>query len=259
VASDLLISDLEALRHDPEFASRYREAPRLSTYYLLFNIHRGPLADEQLRKQIVQTIDVEGLVRRNVGRIGIAAHGYIPPGLLGYEPGKVLVPTQEKGFKHVELSCLVNHVYEGHYLPVKQELFDSFQKKGFDIRTMEMKVEDFNKAMNVAPSDLVLERWIADYPDADNFVGLLHSEKGFIGRYCGTPEVDSLIERGRMETRPEMRHDIYREIEQIIARRALLLPLFHEKTYRFARPEVEGFEIRLSYPAVPYEKLWIRR
>jgi hypothetical protein len=56
-----------------------------------------------------------------------------------------------------------------------------------------------------------------------------------------------------------VRHDIYREVEQIIARRALL-PLFHEQTYRFARPEVEGFEIvfNMQQP-VPYEKLWIRR
>ena len=43
VASDLLLSDLERLRHDPEYSSRYREIPTLSTYFLLFNIHRGPL------------------------------------------------------------------------------------------------------------------------------------------------------------------------------------------------------------------------
>ncbi len=53
---------------------------------------------------------------------------------------------------------------------------------------------------------------------------------------------------------------IYREIEQIIARRALLVPLFHEQTYRFARPEVEGLEIVFNMQqSLPYEKLWIRR
>jgi serine/threonine protein kinase/ABC-type transport system substrate-binding protein len=261
VASDLLLSDLESMRHDPMFASRYREAPRLSTYFLIFNIHRGPLADEQLRNQLAQAVDVEGLVRRNVGRIGIAAHGLIPPGLLGYESGKAAARVFEKtqAMKSVQLSALVNLVYDGPYLPAARELFDVFQKKGFEVRRTEIKEEGYNKALHAAPTDIALERWIADYPDGDNFVELLHSEKGIYGRYCGTPEVDRLIERGRMETRPEMRHDIYREIEQIIARRSLLLPLFHEQTYRFARPEVEGFEIRLSYPAVPYEKLWIRR
>ena len=37
-----------------------------------------------------------------------------------------------------------------------------------------------------------------------------------------------------------MRHSIYRQVEEIIAREALLLPLFHDQVYCFARPEVEG-------------------
>ncbi len=116
------------------------------------------------------------------------------------------------------------------------------------------------KSLLATMVDFDLLRWVGDYPDADTFVGVLHSEKGYVGSFCGTREIDRLIERGRVETDPEVRHDIYREIEQIIARRALLLPLFHEQAYRFARPEVEAFEIifNMQQP-VPYEKLWIRR
>jgi peptide/nickel transport system substrate-binding protein len=196
-----------------------------------------------------------------VGRIGMPARGFIPPGLLGYEPGKALTPgaETEQPLKGLELSCLVNMAYEGQHQPVAGELYEIFQRKGIKISVRKTKEEDMNKAVAAASTDIFLERWIADYPDTDNFVGLLHSEKGFVGHYCGTPEIDRLVERGRIETRPEVRHDIYREIEHMIARRALMLPLFHEQTYRFARPEVGGFEIRLSYPAVPYEKLWIRR
>ena len=42
--------------------------------------------------------------------------------------------------------------------------------------------------------------------------------------------------------------------------RVLLIPLFYEVTYRFARPEVEGFELSFSMiNPVPYENPWIRR
>jgi ABC-type oligopeptide transport system substrate-binding subunit len=61
------------------------------------------------------------------------------------------------------------------------------------------------------------------------------------------------------ETRRELRHDIYQEAEQFIARRALLLPLFHEQTYRFARPEIQDFEVSFSLQTVPYEKLSLRK
>jgi len=56
-----------------------------------------------------------------------------------------------------------------------------------------------------------------------------------------------------------VRHGIYRDIEEIVYENAMVLPLFHEQAYRFARPEVEGFEMGLSLPFVAYEKLWIKR
>lgn len=262
LASELLLTDLEAMRHDPEFAAGYRETPRLSIYYAVFNSHRGPLADEGVRRQLIHAVDVDGLIRRHVGRIGIPAHGFIPPGLLGYESSRHPVPAPEKtsSSRNVELTCMANSVYKGSYSPLAQELFDIFRRKGFEVRMKEeTKFEEYNKVLRSAPTDIALERWVVDYPDTDNFVGQLHSEKGLLGRFCGMQEIDRLIERGCLETRPELRHDIYREVEQILARRALILPLFHEQTYRFACPEMEGFEIRFSSPVVPYEKIWIRK
>jgi hypothetical protein len=46
----------------------------------------------------------------------------------------------------------------------------------------------------------------------------------------------------------------------LIAREALLLPLFHDQVYCFARPEVEGLtSVGQSNPVVAYENLQIRR
>jgi ABC-type transport system substrate-binding protein len=88
---------------------------------------------------------------------------------------------------------------------------------------------------------------------------LLHSKEGFLGYFCGTAELDSAIEAGRLETDPAARHEIYRQIEQMIARDALLLPLFHPTKYRFARPEVDGLSVTaLGFPTVAYEKLRVR-
>jgi hypothetical protein len=38
----------------------------------------------------------------------------------------------------------------------------------------------------------------------------------------------------------------------------MLLPLFHEQAYRFARPEVEGLTVAMGAPTVPLELLRIR-
>jgi ABC-type transport system substrate-binding protein len=71
--------------------------------------------------------------------------------------------------------------------------------------------------------------------------------------------MDQLILKGRSETRPQLRHNIYQEAEQFLVKHAILLPLFHEQTYRFASSEIEDFELNLAIQNVPYEKLWMRR
>jgi ABC-type transport system substrate-binding protein len=63
-----------------------------------------------------------------------------------------------------------------------------------------------------------------------------------------------------VETDPRVRNSLYRQAEELIAREALLLPLFHDQVYCFARPEVEGLTtIGQSNAVIPYEDLWIRR
>jgi ABC-type oligopeptide transport system substrate-binding subunit len=108
--------------------------------------------------------------------------------------------------------------------------------------------------------DFTLTRWIGDYPDADTFFdGIVHTKDGLVGAFCGTPELDRLIERVRQETHPQLRHDIYQQAEKLIRKQALLLPLFHEQEYRFARPEMQNFELTFSIQSVPYENLSLRR
>ena len=263
VAGDLFPTDVEALRHEPEYASRYRETPRLSTYYVVFNVYRGPLADEKLRHLLAQSLEVEGLVRRNIGRLAIPAHGLIPPGLLGYEPTRrdQLRPnSKERSGEKIELTGMTHSIFEGPYAPLAREILSTFQQKGVRVQMSGTKGENSHIPHVSETVDLLLLRWVADYPDTDTFFdGLLHSERGYIGSFCGIPEMDLLIEKGRTETRPQLRHEIYQQAEKMIVERALLIPLFHEQTYRFARPEVQDFEVVFSNQTVPYQNLSLRR
>jgi ABC-type transport system substrate-binding protein len=263
LAWDLLPSDVDALRHDPAFAAGYRDTPRLGTYYVALNVHRGPLRDEALRHALVGSLDVDEFVGRIPGALALRAHSLVPPGLLGHEPtwgsaarDRPLAST----FTTVDLTCLINSVYEGTYAGLATDLFREMRQGGFRVHVLDTKSEYHkNQAEALAGADVLLTRWIADYPDADSFYfSLLHTEHGIVGRVCGTPELDALIARGRSEPDPDARHDVYREIEETIARRALLVPLFHEKGYCFARPEVHDFHMNLFPPLVAFERLSLR-
>jgi peptide/nickel transport system substrate-binding protein len=129
--------------------------------------------------------------------------------------------------------------------------------RGFIVEIVEIDQANRTPATLVA-CDLFAGRWYADYPDADSFNDtLLHSQRGIYGSLCGDPKLDEIIARARAETDPRVRRDDYAEIEEVLQRDALLLPLFHESAYCFAQAEVGGFELNFSNSAVSYEELWL--
>jgi ABC-type transport system substrate-binding protein/serine/threonine protein kinase len=251
LASDLLPADAEALRRDPEFASGYREVPSLTTYYATFNTHRGPLKDKRLRQKLAQSIDVAAVVRQTLGRLGVPAKGLIPPGLLGHDSGfttRMSMPPTPAPYKpggEIELTAVLNPVFFGEYAALARELARSLREHQIIVRPVNKTMDEWLEAVSQGSVDLVLGRWVADYPDADSFANILATTEGLLGKVCGSAELDRLIARGRLETSPAARHAVYRQIEEIIVRDRPMLPLFHEQTYRFARPEVAG--MTLSY------------
>ncbi|HQQ77762.1 MAG TPA: ABC transporter substrate-binding protein [Thermoanaerobaculia bacterium] len=267
IASDLLPADAEALRQDPRFRATYRESPSLVTYFVTFNIHKGVFADARARRAVAQGIDAAAIVRRTLGRHAIPANGLIPPGLLGYVTKPRSHPQasgQVSGAHTVsrettEFTAVVNPIMFGEFGGFTKELTQAFKEMGYSIRVVNKTMAEFLDAQHNAPTDVMIGRWIADYPDADTFAqGVLHSREGVNGRYCGMPAIDALTERARGEIDPRTRESIYREVEDIVAREALMIPLFHEQVYRFARPEVEGLSVGFGQPIVLYENLSIK-
>jgi peptide/nickel transport system substrate-binding protein len=165
--------------------------------------------------------------------------------------------ASERPKEEIELTAAVNPVFFGEYASLAREISRSVSDHQITIRTVNRTMEELAEAVNQGSVDVVLGRWGADYPDADTFANILATKEGLLGRLCGSTELDRLIARGRSETSPAARHAVYRQIEEIIARDALLLPLFHEQTYRFARPEVEGLSLSYGAIAVDYASLRI--
>ena len=261
VASDLYPEDVDALRREAKYAAGYHETPRLSTYYIAFNTHRGPLEDLELRRKIARSLDVRPLVQRTLGKVAIPAQGLIPPGLLGHEPslpGATAAPRPARSSVNVELTAAVHPVFSREYASFFDALCRRLGEIGVKIKPTDQSMSDLLESKRQTDVDLALVQWVADYADADTFVHILQTREGFVGPLCGSPEIDRLIDTGRADRSPEARHVTYRQVEEMIADEARLLPLFHEQVYRFARPEIEGLSVSYRNPAVSYENLKIR-
>jgi len=262
LASELLPGDVEELRRLPEFASRYKETPRLVTYFVAFNSLRGTLVDRSLRLRLARSVNVPQLIRQTLGRLAIPAHGIIPPGLIGHDPDAV--PRRGSGgddlvetMTGVELTAAIHPVLAGPYAAVASELSSSFRAQGVALLPVTNSMSEFLRAHREGTADVYIGRWAADYPDPDTFASIFHSQTGFLGRVCGSPETDELIARARTESIPSVRHGLYRALEESLSREGVLLPLFHEQAYRIARPELDGLTLGLGTPTVSMEALRI--
>jgi ABC-type oligopeptide transport system substrate-binding subunit len=263
LAADLFPDDVERLRREADYVAGYRETPRLNTYFAAFNIRSGPLVDGALRRRIVRSLDTARLVQKTLGRLALPATGLIPPGLLGHYSSAAHAPARDARATDVtatpvELTAAVNPIFFAGYSGFARELDLMLEQLGVKVRIVNRTIDEMVDAQKRATVDLTLSRWSADYPDADTFVHIVHSQEGHLGRLCGLPEIDRLVERGRMESAPSARHALYREVEETIAREALVLPLFHEQAYRFARPELEGLTVAFGIPTVSYDALRLR-
>jgi ABC-type transport system substrate-binding protein len=243
------------LRQDPELGSRESVAATFGTCFVAFNGRHGRLTDKQLRQHLFAAIDVPAIVQQQLGPMAIVATSLIPPGLLGHNPSRrsAAQPTEIKGARP-QLRGNLYTTFRIAYRGVATEVGKAFRGAG-----IELELTDSYNIWAGDDVDVHFRRWVADFPDANGFVGgLLKTGSGIIAQACGSPEIDQLIERGRSETDPAMRSEIYREIDDILMREALVLPLFHEQLSCFARPEVDGFTVRRFRPFFPFEQISVR-
>ncbi len=257
VASGLSAGDVETLHRDPEMAAGYIEAPGFSTYFLAMNARRGPFAERQSRQALAAAINVGDLLLPTLGRRGIPAHGLVPPGLPGHEAEQQAEVGSAASLAGVHLSAAVHPSYLDPYALIWDGVPAACRELGAEIEVAAGSLAETLGDIAHGRHDLAAVRWIAPYPDSDSMTGLLHSRDGLLGRYFGRPEIDRFLERGRRETDPELRHAIYRELEQQLLEEALVIPLFHEQAYRFSRPGLRGLRLCFGWPVVAYEELEI--
>ncbi|HXG58956.1 MAG TPA: ABC transporter substrate-binding protein [Thermoanaerobaculia bacterium] len=259
---DLSPGEIEELLHDRSLGAHHKSSPRLGCYMLALNRHSPVMGDREARRRVIAAVDVDGLVRRTLGRVATPATGMIPPGLLGYtgiRSGEMPARSSGSG-PALKLRTAVHPIFLGQFRAFTDGLAAILGQAGIEFEIANQTMQEFADLIRSAGADAVLGRWMADFPDADNFThDVVHSAGSWVGTCVGTPELDDLTERARREADLNARNALYRHIEDVIAREGLILPLFYQQAYHFLRPEIDGLAMSYTAPEVAYEQLVVRR
>jgi ABC-type transport system substrate-binding protein len=256
-------ADEDILRADRTLQARYFETHRLSVAFAGLNAHAGPLGDPELRRAVVRALDVETPVRRALGRFARPAPSLIPPGLLGHDSSLAVAPRSEPpaALAHdITLRVAVAPGFGRSLQTLVVELFAALERAGVRPVVVATTAEEMDRVHEDHEVDLVLTSWVVDYPDTDSLVnGLVHRVDGAYGWLFGSEELDALIERGRDQIDPAARHSTYRQIEAVLARDALIVPLVYPSDGFFALNDLDGVtSSALTYPVIAYEALRMR-
>lgn len=217
-------------------------------------VAQSPLRGKALRQAINYGINRRQLMMYLRNSIGTPAEaGFVPGGLpshnadsvkgYSFDPAKARKLLETAGFP------------EGKGLPVIKLLtiaiyseIGSFVARQLEEIGIPVQVEVIQKSLlleQTAKSQALFFRgsWIADYPDAENYLAVFYSKNPAppnYTRYHNT-EFDRLYEKALLETNDSLRYRLYRQMDQLVIDDAPVVPIWYDMAIHLVQPHVTGF------------------
>ena len=235
--------------------------PYLNTEYLGFLVDQAiiegkpnPLFDKRVRQAINYAFDRKKMVtylRNNIGSPGI--NGIIPKGLPSFDSTKVYYTyniekarqlLSEAGFPGGKGMPPVTLVSTPDYLDFCKHIQQQLTVLGVEMK-IEISTPAAIKQMKAeARLPFFRASWIADYPDAENYL-LMFLGRNFCPRgpnytHFSNREFDRLYDLTLHEPADSIRFGIYRQMERLVMEEAPMVVLYYDQALRFVRKGITG-------------------
>jgi len=255
----------ELLKADGKLEDKYIDkiildkSPYLNTEYVGFFLadSTSGLNDLRIRRAINYGIDRKKMIKYLRNGIGIPAlQGFIPKGLPGWNENlngyahnttkaKALIEDYKKEYNvsDIEVTISTNASYQDLIGFIQSELENLGLKINIDVlpsSTLRMK-------RTQGQLEAFRSSWIADYPDAQNYLSLFFSEnKAPIGSnytHFTNKTYDSIYNFAIKSIDVNARQKLYKKLDSLIIDKAAIVPLFYDEAIRFKQKNIKGLII----------------
>src|SRR5690606_35128774 len=250
----------EILTPKGELQPKYRESvkmitgPYLNTEYMGFRLDGADKAvkDKRIRQAMNYGFDRTKMIMYLRNGMGAAAtSGMIPTGLGGFggkgydfDPVKAreLIAAYKKEIgdnnPKIQMSTTAS------YLDIAEYLQREWQKIGLNVEVDVNPPSTLTQSISTGKVSFFKASWIADYPDAENYLSLFYSKNFSPGgpnyTHFKNDKFDKLHEAAFLETDDLKRHELYKQMDALMMEEAPVVPLFYDKVSRFTRNNVSG-------------------
>ena len=253
----------ELLTQQGMLTEKYKEkinlqkGPYLNTEYLGFYLDSpSPVIKSPLIREAINIgFDRKKMMiylRNNIGFIG--NKGFIPKGLSGHPKEVVLKYQPEKAAELVKtfeketgLKAEITLATDANYIDLCEYIQRELQKIGISIKVDMMPPATLKQARSKGKLEMFRSNWIADYPDAENYLSLFYSKnfspKGPNYTHFYNPTFDSLYENSFLIKDAQKRGETYQSMDSLAMSKHPLIPLYYDQVLRFSHKSVLGLNL----------------
>ena len=192
-------------------------------------------------------------LRNNIGKPGFG--GIIPKGLEGHQEkiGYKYNPIKAKKLVEKYKSISKNNspsftiATTENYLDLCKFIQRSLLDIGIIIKINVMPASALKSAKANGKTDVFRASWIADYPDAQNYLSLFYSEnlapRGPNYTHFKNIKFDNLYELAIKEKNKFKRYEFYKKLDQMIVEEAAVVILYYDEVVRLAQKNIKNLSI----------------
>jgi ABC-type transport system substrate-binding protein len=255
---DEIITTTGQLQPNYESTVTLSTSPFLNTEYLGFfmNAESQEIQSLPLRQAINYGFDRKKMIKYLRNGMGIpAVNGMIPKGLPGfngiegydYNPEKsrelLAQYKTETGDTKPEITIGTN----SQYLDICEYIQRELEKIGINVTIDVMPPSTLRQMKSSGELSIFRASWIADYPDAENYLSLFYSgnftPNGPNYTHYKNEVFDSLYVAAQNISNIDDRKQLYTKMDSIVTSQAPVVPLFYDMAVRFVSKKVSGLGI----------------
>ncbi len=237
----------ELVEEESPLVDQFTLINSLSIQYLAFNPTTAPFDDPDVRRAFLWAVDRESIFdAQGLSNFKIA-HGFMPPGLPGYDENIAEIKYDPDAAKELfdgtdfgklpEEERVIVVIGSGELSDFRRAIFEDW-RDNLDVQVRynpgidgQYLPEYYNNYFRFLPNlieagiNIYEYGWLADYPDPHDFLDVLfHTESPSNDGKIGSAEIDALLETAR--TAGDDRLEQYRAIERMMIDEAIAFPLY---------------------------------
>jgi ABC-type transport system substrate-binding protein len=216
-------------------------------------LKNSPLGSKKIRQAINYGFDRQKMVLYLRNSLGIPAQsGFVPAGLPSFDSTKVKGYTynpelsrkliREAGFTNQTLPSIKLQTIP-IYSEIASYVASQLEEVGFKIQVDVVQKSLLLDLTSNSKTPFFRGSWIADYPDAENYLSVFYSKNPAPPNYTRykNPRFDALFEKAITETNDSLRYQLYQQADQLMMEDAPVVPLWYDVVVHLVQPNVKGF------------------